>query len=75
MPVMEIEQIIEAGGGVAKLAHALALKHTSIIGWRRRGSIPAERVSDVARVTGLKPSEIRPDLAATFAPPAAAGVA
>jgi DNA-binding transcriptional regulator YdaS (Cro superfamily) len=63
---MEIERIIEAGGGVSKLAHALGLKHTSVIGWRDRGSIPAERVGDVARVTGLSPAEIRPDLAAAF---------
>ncbi|HEV7455892.1 MAG TPA: YdaS family helix-turn-helix protein [Roseococcus sp.] len=71
---MDISRIIEAGGGVAKLARALNLKHTSIIGWKRRGVIPAERVAEVAAATGLHPAEIRKDLAAAFnaQPPEAA---
>jgi DNA-binding transcriptional regulator YdaS (Cro superfamily) len=64
---MDVEAIIGAAGGVAKLAAGCGVKHTSVIGWRVRGIIPAERVGDVARATGLSPAEIRPDLAATFA--------
>ena len=64
---MDVDRIIEAAGGVAKLAAALNLKHSSIIGWRVRGSVPAGRVADVARVTGISPALIRPDLAAAFA--------
>jgi DNA-binding transcriptional regulator YdaS (Cro superfamily) len=68
---MDVDSIIRAAGGVAKLAAVCGLKHTSVIGWRTRGIIPAERVGDVARATGLSPAQIRPDLAAAFAAPSA----
>lgn len=57
-----IRQAIEAAGGVQALSRALGLKHTSIIGWRNRGQIPAERVPAVARASGIPASRLRPDV-------------
>jgi DNA-binding transcriptional regulator YdaS (Cro superfamily) len=59
---------ISAAGGVAKLAAAVGVTHPSIIGWRRRGEIPLERLQAVSAATGIPALELRPDLAAAFQP-------
>jgi DNA-binding transcriptional regulator YdaS (Cro superfamily) len=50
---------IEAVGGIAKLAALLRVRHQSFYSWRR---VPAERVLEVERVTGISRHELRPDL-------------
>jgi DNA-binding transcriptional regulator YdaS (Cro superfamily) len=65
-----IERAIEAGGGVNALARALGIHHVSVIRWRHRGRIPAERVRQVSQITGIPAHELRPDL--FDAPPVAA---
>jgi len=45
--------------GLVKLARALGVKHQSFYSWKK---VPAERVLDLERVTGIHRSEIRPDL-------------
>lgn len=50
-------------GGLTRLASQIGVRHQSIYSWRR---VPAERVRDMARVSGLQAYEIRPDL---FPPP------
>jgi DNA-binding transcriptional regulator YdaS (Cro superfamily) len=47
--------------GIVKLhlARALGITHGAISQWRR---IPAERVIDVERVTGIPREKLRPDL-------------
>jgi len=57
-----VQRAIDSAGGVAKLAKAVGVKHTSVIGWRARGAIPAERVKLVAEVTGIAPHLLRPDV-------------
>jgi DNA-binding transcriptional regulator YdaS (Cro superfamily) len=52
---------IEAFGGGAKLARALGLTKPAVQLWKGRG-IPAARVIDVARLTGIPCSELRPDI-------------
>lgn len=59
--------VIDKAGGVAALSRALGLTHPTIIGWRRRGQVPADRLREVAAITGLRPADIRPDLAELFA--------
>lgn len=59
---MQVTEVITKAGGVKALASSLGLHHTSVIGWRKAGRIPAERVAAVAQVTALPKHEIRPDL-------------
>lgn len=46
-------------GGMAQLASKLGIARQAIYQWSR---IPAERVVDVERVTGISRTELRPDL-------------
>ena len=45
--------------GVSRLASELGVTHGAVSQWRR---IPAERVLDVERITGVGREELRPDL-------------
>lgn len=62
-----VEQAAEVSGGLVALANALGIKHQALYGWTR---VPAERVLDMERITGIPRHEIRPDLAAIFVAPA-----
>jgi DNA-binding transcriptional regulator YdaS (Cro superfamily) len=58
-----LERALKAAGGTYSLTRALGYASPSVVGnWRRAGGIPAARVPDVARVTGLPPDVLRPDL-------------
>lgn len=46
-------------GGVTALARALGIKHTALYSWTR---VPAERVLDIERITGISRHELRPDI-------------
>lgn len=46
-------------GGLVKLADALGIKHQSFYSWER---VPAKRVLKVARLAGIDPCEVRPDI-------------
>lgn len=48
---------------VTKLADALNITAGAVSQWK---DVPAERIGEVARATGLRPEIIRPDI---FAPP------
>ena len=63
------EAVKEAGGPEA-VADKLGIKRRTLFVWRKHG-IPGDRVPDVSRVTGIPAAELRPDLAAAFAPQAA----
>lgn len=67
MSLTPVDVVIEKAGGVAALSRALGLTHPTVIGWRRRGQVPPERLEQVAAITGMRPAEIRPDLAKLFA--------
>jgi len=51
----------EAAGGQTKLARALRISPQAVDAWRRR-RIPATRVLEVERVTGIPRWELRPDI-------------
>lgn len=57
-----VQQMIDAVGGVAAMARAADVRHTSVIGWRERGSIPPDRVLLIEKATGLPRHRMRPDL-------------
>ena len=46
----------------SKLARDLNVTRGTITSWREKRKIPAERVVDVARVTGIDRARLRPDL-------------
>lgn len=60
--VAALEKVLEAAGGTLALTRALGCSPSIVGNWRRQGGIPASRVPAVARVTGLAPEAIRPDL-------------
>ena len=49
----------EKVGGLKKLAAMLGIRHQAFYSWRR---VPAERVLDFERVTGISRHVVRPDL-------------
>jgi DNA-binding transcriptional regulator YdaS (Cro superfamily) len=63
---MEMSDIIRRAGGLVKLAKAAGRHHATILGWTR---VPPQHVRAVAKVTGIPPHELRPDL---WDPPAPA---
>ena len=52
----------EKAGGLGKLADALGITHQSFYSWKE---VPAKRVVDFERATGIPRDEIRPDLYAS----------
>jgi DNA-binding transcriptional regulator YdaS (Cro superfamily) len=50
---------IEAAGGVRALGRKIGLSHSAILFWPK---IPAERVVQIERVTGVPREKLRPDL-------------
>jgi DNA-binding transcriptional regulator YdaS (Cro superfamily) len=46
-------------GLMAKVASELGITRAAVATWKR---VPAERVRDVARITGIAPHDLRPDL-------------
>lgn len=58
-----VEIAAEKSGGLVALASALGIKHQALYSWTR---VPAERVLDMERITGVSRHEIRPDLSAIF---------
>lgn len=56
-------EIVKTGaekvGGVVSLANGLGIKHTSLHTWRR---VPAERVLEFERLTGISRYDVRPDV-------------
>lgn len=61
-----VEDVIVRLGGVSAAARALGVTHPTIIGWRARARIPAEKVMAVSELTGIAPAKLRPDLAKLF---------
>lgn len=54
-----LAEAIEAIGGVGKLAEGLGISGPAISQW---GRVPAERVIQVERLTGVPRHKLRPDL-------------
>ena len=60
-PYHALQDAITAAGGQAALARALGIKQASVAGWIWT-RLPAERVLDVERITGVAKERLRPDL-------------
>lgn len=55
-----IRHIARKAGGLKSLARQLGIKHQSLYSWRN--GVPADRVLDVERITGISRHELRPDV-------------
>lgn len=58
-----VEKAIDAAGSAVKLGRALGITSQAIGQWKK---IPAERVVEIERVTGVPRQELRPDLYAVI---------
>ena len=58
-----LEHVIQAVGGVRELSRLLGISQPAVSNWRR---VPADRILQVASVTGLPRDAIRPDLYASL---------
>jgi DNA-binding transcriptional regulator YdaS (Cro superfamily) len=54
-----LREAITAAGSVNKLAKMLGIHYTAILRWTR---VPAGRIVEVERVTGISRARLRPDL-------------
>lgn len=61
-----IAKAIAASGSAVRLASGLGITSQAVGQWKK---VPAERVLDVERITGVSRHELRPDL---YPPPIAA---
>lgn len=57
--VLALQEAIQLGGGLARLAHGLGIKSQSIYNWEL---CPAARCKAIARLTGVSESRLRPDV-------------
>lgn len=61
---LTLRDVISIAGGCVQLSRALGIDHTAVVKWKR---VPARRLAEVARITGIAPQVLRPDLAEIFA--------
>lgn len=54
-----VSRAAEKVGGLGKLASLLGIRHQAFYSWRR---VPAERVLDLERISGISRHDIRPDV-------------
>ena len=49
-------------GSIAGLARQLDVTPQAVSGWLTRGRVPAERVLEIERLTGVSRNDLRPDI-------------
>jgi len=57
-----VNPAIQAAGNMSKLARLVGVAPQTVDKWRIRGRVPAERVLQIERVTGVSRHVLRPDL-------------
>jgi DNA-binding transcriptional regulator YdaS (Cro superfamily) len=48
--------------GIRRLAKQMQVSHAAVWNWIARKKIPADRVIEIERLTGIRREELRPDL-------------
>jgi hypothetical protein len=61
-----IAEAIVKGGGVRRVAIAMKMSEEGVRLWRVRGFVPAKRLVEFARLTGVGRERLAPDLYADF---------
>ena len=56
---ISMSEVIRAGGGATALSVAVGVSRSVIYRWKQ---VPANRLQRVAKVTGYKPEQLRPDV-------------
>jgi DNA-binding transcriptional regulator YdaS (Cro superfamily) len=67
---MTLTEYLQERGRLTATARALNVSPSVVFRWAR-GRVPAERVEELATVTGIAAADLRPDLARAFASEAA----
>lgn len=67
MDQTELKALIERLGGPTKVSEAMStpdrpLGQSAVSNWTLRGRVPAEHCASLARLAGVDPSVIRPDI-------------
>jgi DNA-binding transcriptional regulator YdaS (Cro superfamily) len=57
-----VQEVIDSAGGIRPLARLLGISAPSVWEWRLRDQIPAARVLELERLTGVSRHVQRPDL-------------
>lgn len=57
-----LQRAIDNAKSQQALAELLGIKSPSITEWKRSGRVPATRVLDIERLTGVPRHELRPDI-------------
>ncbi len=59
---MHLSTIVQNLGGQSSAATRIGVKRTTLAMWLNKGRVPATRIRQVCKATGLTPEQIRPDL-------------
>lgn len=57
-----VSEILDNGGGCTQVARKLNLSVQTVHSWSLRNKVPAERVLEIERATGVPRQDIRPDI-------------
>lgn len=58
----QLAQIIANAGGAVVVARKIGIKYQSVQEWIARGQIPAQRVIEMEKLTGVSRHRLRPDV-------------
>lgn len=59
---MRFHDLISKRGAAVLIADAMGVSHSTVMRWARR-QVPAARLGELSRVTGIPARDLRPDLA------------
>ena len=63
--VMSLLNLLSKRGTAARIAEQMGVAHSTVIRWAER-RVPASRLAELSRVTGIPANKLRPDLARAF---------
>ena len=62
---MSLKNLLTKRGTAARIAEQLGVAHSTVMRWSTR-RVPASRLGELSRVTGIPAGKLRPDLASAF---------
>jgi len=55
---MDVERIIDLGGGAAEFAKRLGVARTTVLDWRKDGLIPGSRVGSISQLLDIPADQL-----------------